>query len=210
MGYFRVNVTRLSYAEVWRWGNRTAFFAFALRKLLRWSMYGEVLVPDAPAIVVLQPEQVRSDFLAALQGALADALSAGFAPLFHYHAATQGPAEGVALASLHSSGRSVCVATVAQSGSLREVGVTVVSKVQGDTFIATGDGGTILQPAPEVEASFMPGQRTSAIVARHLERIASRSVIALARSDVEPLILSLQRVSLAHNIRRGVYVPADQ
>ena len=208
MAYLKVDVIRLDFAEVWRWGNPATFAVFAMRKLLGWRMYGPVLIPDAPGIVKLSADEVRDDLRAALRSTVKEVAACDFEPLFHYRVATQGPSEGIAVAFLHSSRRAVCLMVHASSGATRKVATSLVTRVEAGRFVATGSGGTTFNSPPEVDAVRLPGQAPAAIVAAHLKRIDGRRSLIVEASEVENLILDLQRLTLEYNIRRGVYVPA--
>jgi hypothetical protein len=104
----------------------------------------------------------------------------------------------------------VALVTCARAASLVDTGVGIVSRVSTGGFLSTSDARRTLEPPPEVDVMRRPGHSLESMVAAHFERVDRASVVALAPADVQPLILELQAASLAHNIRRRLYVPADQ
>jgi hypothetical protein len=208
MGYLKVDITRLSFAEVWRWRNPAAFLAFTVRKLLRSPFYGPVLIPDTPGLVRIPLEDLSQGVRDGLQANVADLAARGFDVVFYYKTGTVGPSEGAAAATRHFSGASVCMAAFSSTAGLAEAGISVVSRVAGGQIVATGNLRSTFDPPPGVSIVRLPGQSVAAVIAVHEGRAAEAGVLPIAADGVEAFILELEQLALTHYVRRGLYVPA--
>jgi hypothetical protein len=210
--YYKTEATRLSYGEVWRWGNPMTFVLFAVRKLLGWRMTGPLLVPAAVGIEHLEGKGIPASLRSSLQSTIDEAEMAGFEFLFFYSVPTVGPSTGLAAALLSEDRRAVALATVARTPPIQDIGIGLLTKLMNGRYLATGSGGHRLKPPPVVDGMSLPGRRAFEIIAAHMARIRKREndVVPLAASEVESLIEELQRLQLDYNVSRGVYVPASE
>lgn len=209
--YLKVDSTRVSFGDYWRWKPGLPFLYLALRKLLRWRLPTTVLVPALPRLQRIDPTDAPAGLRAALGDPIAACQRAHFQISFWYQVPTLGTNMGLAAALLGPSSLSVALATAAeaQGGLYRDVTLGLVSRLRGSRLLATGAGKTFFAPPPEVDAIRLPGRSFDELIAAHESRIPQLEGRIVAVVDVERLILDLQSYHTRACVARGVYVPAS-
>lgn len=209
---YRVNMRRLGFLEVWRWGRPRSFLQFVAAKCLGLPMMSSQDIVVTPGVAWLEADAVRDDLKQATQPVLTAVLESGFDMVSYYRTCIQtwvSDAENsIAIAAIDPEGRAVClVAFVAAPDE--HATVSVISRLPGGRYLASGQGGRLFSPPPEIDALRLPGRSPAQVIAAHYKRLKSQEVVPIARSGVEALIVDMQKVMLAHNVRRGLWVPVE-
>ena len=207
-GYLRVDMTRLSFAEAWRWGGLRHVVVLAVWKLLGIRRFAPQLVPDSSGITRIDSGDAGEDQRRALSPILEEVRGSGFEVLFWYKVENRGSGDSVAVAVLHESGRAMGIVTHVVTGLRRRESVGLVSRRGNGTFLATSNARTAFDPPPEIVALRLPGRPAPEVCRAHRERLQGVDVVSIATADVEPLIVELQTLAREAAIRRGLYVPA--
>ena len=210
-GYLKLDSTRLSYAEYWRWKPGLPFLILASRKALGWPLEPKVLVPAVPALDIGDPQAQPPELVGALVEAIEVCETRGRAVEFWYTVPTIGSNVGLAAALRSRDSMSMAVAAVsrARSGVFREVLLGLVTRLRGGKFLATGSGKSLFSPPPEVDQLRLQWRSYDQVVDAHDRRVESRSDAILPCGDLRELILEMQRLQINANVARGVYVPAS-
>jgi hypothetical protein len=205
---YRVNMARLTCREVWRWKRPFLFAGFVLRKALGLPLFAPDLVFQKPGIIVLEPEQVRDDLRRRMGAIVQDMLATGFHMVFYYRAALEDVDHVIGAALLDEARRTIGIVTCVVVPA-EDAGFSLISRRRGGRFVATGDGGRVLAPPPEIDAVSLRGKSVREVAAAHDRRLqALPPPMAITKEDVEDTIVDVQRVTIAHSVRRGVWVPA--
>lgn len=211
MEYLKLDSTRLSFGEYWRWKPGLPFLVLAATKVLGRRLGSTTLVPSEPTIVRVDEHAADPQLVAALGEPIRACEARGGVVRFWYAAPTLGQNVGLGAAVAGPDERWMALAIVAQRGAgpRREVVLGVVSRLRSGGYLATGPGQSIFDPPPEVRAIRMRGASYRELVEAH-ERAAGRMGDDIVfYGDAEAVILDLQRLQLRANVRRGVYVPAS-
>jgi len=203
---YRIDITKVSYREVWSWGNWFLFAGFALRKLLGRPWYSRTLAYD-PAITILEADKVREDLRLAILPAVSEAATCGCRVLFHYRRDPPMNVEMIAAALMHETRLAVCLVVFAAGPILREVNVSAISRVDARRFVATGNGVQKMITPPEIDSLSLRGAGAREILDTHMRRIAGQAITPLQHDEVKGLILDLQTAITQAHVRRGLYVP---
>ena len=209
--YLKVDSTRVSYSDYWRWKPGLPFLYLAFRKLVRWRLQPMVLVPAQPTLWRVDPANASADLRAALAEPIAVCTRQQFQLTFWYHVPTLGTHTGLAAAMLGPGSFTVALATAAQGqgGVFRDVALSLVSRLRSSRLLATGAAKTFFAPPPEVDALLLRGLSFDELIAAHGRRVNSLQDSILPVTDAERLILELQSHHIRASIARGVYVPAQ-
>jgi hypothetical protein len=90
-GYLKVDMSKLSYTEAWRWGGWRYVIVVAKWKLRGLQFYGKVLVPSSSTIIRVEPREAGEGARAAIMPVLSELQRAGFETAFWYRVDIQGP-----------------------------------------------------------------------------------------------------------------------
>ena len=211
LGYLKLDSTRVSFAEYWRWKPNVQFAILATWKLIRWRMPPNVLVPATAMLEVVDPAAQPAELVAALAEPIKECEARARALTFWYTVPTLGPSQGLAAALVGSDSRSVAMAAVSQTtdGLHREVTLGLASRLRTGGFLATGLGKSLFDPPPEVESLALRGRTYAEVLETHDKVVSGRGAQVIPCGDARELILELQRLQVRANVTRGLYVPAS-
>jgi hypothetical protein len=209
--YLKLDSTRLSLAEYWRWKPGMAFLMLAGMKLLGWRLAPTVMVPAVASVDVVDPLVQPPELVAALAHAIKACEARGRTIQFWYTVPTVGSNLGLGAALVSGDGLSVAMAVLAETraGTYRDVVLGLVSRLRSGRFLTTGPGKSLFDAAPEVDALRLRGRSYAQLVDAHDSIVSSRKSELVACGDARELILELQRLQVHANVARGVYVPAS-
>jgi hypothetical protein len=212
--YYKTDSTRVSLREYWAWRPGLPFLYLAIRKLMGRPLPQTVFVPAIPRLVRVDANQAPPELLAALQHPIEACVAAGGGLQFYYRAPTRGTHRGLAAALLGPKGSSIALATVGEgpAGTVRQVGLGLLSRLREGRFLATSTGGTLFDPPTCMEAERLPGRPFRDIVSAHQAKVRQRAeqVIPVGPDAVESVILEVARLQIEANVQRGIYVPATE
>jgi hypothetical protein len=208
--YLKVDSTRLSLAEYWRWKPGAPFALLAAAKLLRWHLPQNVLVPAVPSLAVVDPASRPAGLVSALTDAVTACEARGRMVAFWYTVPAAGAFVGLAAALVSSDDLSVALAVGSQStsGAYRNVVLGLASRLRNGRYLSTASGRPLFNPPPEVDTRRLPGRSYLQVVDAHDGRVRERRDEVMPCGDAQAIILELQRLQLRANVARGVYVPA--
>lgn len=206
--YFKVDISRLSYAEAWRWGGLPNLLLLGVWKLLGVKRYGRWLVPATSGIVRVDPKEVTQQQHAAIEPMLRELRRSGFEVAFFYRAPTNEIRDGFVVAAINRPPDTMGQVAYSKLGVSDEVSLSLVSVAASGRFLATGSGSRSFSAPPEIDVLRLPRSPVREIVVRHAERVEQLSTRPIRITAIEPLICDLQTVMRNENVRRGLYVPA--
>jgi len=211
MDYLKLDSTRISFGEYRRWKPGPAFLILAGCKILRVKFPTEILIPAVTRIDIVEPATQPSDLVETLGEPIRICRESGYELSFWYITPVIGTIVGLGAALLHSDGLTVAAAVVGRTrdGTNREVHLGLASRVLGGRYLVTGDGGSLFDPAPEVESLRLRGRSYSELLHAHAGRVNSRGTEVMAVDDVRELVGELEQLEIDANRRRGIYVPAS-
>ena len=211
MDYLKLDSTRISFGEYWRWKPGPAFPILAACKLLRVKFPTEILIPAVTRIDVVEPATQPCDLVEALGEPIRNCRESGYELSFWYVTPVIGTIVGLGAALLRSDGLTVAAAVAGQTrdGRNREVHLGLASLVLRGRYLVTGDGGSLFDAAPEVEPLRLRGRSHSELLHAHAGRVDGRRAEVVAVEDVRELVKELEQLEIDANRRRGIYVPAS-
>lgn len=208
--YLKLDSTRISLAEYWRWKPGVTFLVLAAKKLFGSRLTPGVLVPATASLDVVDRNAQPPELVAALEEPIKACEARARTLEFWYTVPTLGPSLGLGAALVSADGLSVAMAVASQTieGLHRDVALGLATRLRRGGFLATGSGKSPFDPAPEVEAVRLRGCSYSELVDSHDRWLRQRSPDVATCGDTRELILELQRLQVRANVARGIYVPA--
>lgn len=202
-------MAKVSFSEAWRWGGFARVITIAILKLTGTKRYGPQLIPTTPAIMRLDPVAIREDDRHVIDSALKDLSLLGFEFLWYYtNPKFEGPTKKVSAVALHSSGNAMAIIVPETVRSVTHAVIGVSTRLVGGKYLTTSNARYAFDPAKEISIMRLQGQSTTDVVKAHMKRIKEKQIQPLSKSEIEQQILEHQRLNLAHNVKRGLYVPA--
>jgi hypothetical protein len=208
--YLKLDSTRISFAEYWRWKPGFAFIVLAVAKLIGLRIGSGVLVPATPRLDVVDPGAQPPELTATLAEPIRACESRARTLGFWYTVPTLGPTVGLGAALISGDGLSVAMAVASHTvdGLHRDVVVGLVTRLRGGRFVATGPGKSMFNGPPDVEGIRLRGRSYLELVDAHDRLVQQRAAEVVACGGARELILELQRLQVQANVARGIYVPA--
>ncbi|MBN1319655.1 MAG: hypothetical protein JXA87_02335 [Thermoleophilia bacterium] len=209
--YLKLDSTRISFGEYWRWKPGPAFLTLGGSKLFRLRFPTEVLIPAAARIDIVEPLVQSPDLVAALDEPIRVCQERGYESSFWYTTPTLGTIVGLGAALLGADGLTVAAAVAGQTrdGRNREVHLGLASRLLGGRYLVTGDGGSLFDPAPEVDPQRLRGRSYAELLDAHAGWVKSRRPEVAGARDVRELVRELEQLEIDANVKRGIYVPAS-
>lgn len=209
--YLKIDSTRLSYGEYWRWKPGIPFLLLAFRKMLGWPLVPQVLVPAVPVLDAVDPKAYPQALVAALAKPIEACEARGRTVEFWYTAPTIGRVVGLGAALLSNDRLSIGIAVASQNqaSTFREVVLSLVTRLRGGRYLATAAGKSLFDPPREVDQQRFPWGSYERAVGAHDERVQRRLNEAMPCADVRELILDMVRLQTSTNVARGIWVPAS-
>ncbi len=209
--YLKLDSTRVSFGEYWRWKPGFPFLILAGSKLLRKRFPSTVLLPAVASVELVDPLAQPPELVAALAEPIKACEAKGYAVQFWYTVPTIGKivALGAALVSRDGVSAAMAIAGQTRDGTNREVQLGLASQLLSGRFLTTGQGKSLFNPAPELEPLRLPGRSYAQLVDAHDSRVSSRRSEVMPCGDMQKLILELEQLQIRANVSRGVYVPAS-
>lgn len=207
-GHYKIDMTRVNCREAWRFGGLGYVLLVILWKMLGTKCYSTTLIPDEPGILRLDPEQIPMELRETIAKPASELEAAEFSLAFYYTAITVGVDQAFAWTGLHRSGETIATISSVKHHPRRQVSIVLVSRLENDGLVATGNTKLMFDPPPSVDSLRLVGHAESTLVKRHLQRVEHLPVKRISIDDVEGIIVEAQRLILEHNLRRGLYVPA--
>ncbi len=208
--YYKLDMNKLQYRVVWRWGNPRTFLLFAIRKTLGLPQYGPVLVPAEPQVDAIAPDALEPQLRARLDQDLTALVARGCRLLTFYTVPTLGPARSAGAALVSADASTAVYLVVSLSRTLSETALSLVSVKEPSGFLATSSAVHRLSPLPGMDSLSLPGAPPLLVLNRHMERTRHMPLRRLADTAVVPLLLDLQQRRLQHGVATGLYVPATE
>lgn len=210
-GYLKMDSTRVSFGEYWRWKPGPTFLILAGCKLLRIRFPSVVLVPSVVSIELVEPFERPPELLAALEKPVRACQESGYQVGFWYGVPAIGTVASMGAALVDGIGTSVAMALACQTrdGMNREVQLGVASRLRSGGFVVTSSGRSLFDPAPEVDALALPGRSYGEVLAAHESRVSSRRNEMTSVGDMRELIRELEQGEITTGLARGIYVPAS-
>ena len=209
--YLKIDSTRVSFGEYWRWKQSPAFLILAVCKLLKVRLGTTLLAPAVATVDEVAPGGQPPELVAALQPAIRSCLEKGYAISFWYTVPTLGSIQGLAVALTSADDLSAALAMAGQSrdGLQREVHLSLVSRLLGGKLLGTSQHRSLFDPAPKIEPLVLRGQPYAALLDAHAARVNSRGAEVDPVGDMRELVRELEQLQIDTNLARGVYVPAS-
>jgi hypothetical protein len=211
--FYRVNTLHVPLAQLRSFvGGRGAFVKGAVLKLLRIRM-PHLYMADPTAIELVSTVTPGSRTTIMLEESLRACRDAGLVEQFAYRVPQLTDIENLAVLFATADRRVLTVAnaTVASAGRKTSAGVSVLcwSRVDDERRITTCTFAGLAPPVPCDDREVMRGRSVAAIVARHLERIARRTVLAFSseKTGIMHEFLRMNRKGTDHLIARGILEP---
>lgn len=208
--YVHADLTRLTWAEVWRMSSSMRrFTAVAIVRLT-----GTRIPPtsghatDGPRFI--DREMAPVEGTQKLDPAVDRALTLGFRPCAWTVVDTIGPVNGLGAHLLHGGGTMYAAVVWSRAGigtgRREQVVFGVVSRLSDGRFLSTTDAKQQLNSPAEFEVVRLPGQSVEAVVRKHQERLAAIPAECLVRFD-DALVRETVREAASrmqgYNIERG-------
>ena len=209
--YFKLDSTRVSFKEYWRWKPGLAFFILAGMKLLRRRFMSRVLVPAVASIDVVDPLMQPPELVAALAAAIKACEAKNRTIEFWYTIPAVGSSVGLGAVLTSGDRLSVAMAVAAETkaGTHRDVVLGLVSRRRSGGFLATGPGKSLFYPAPEIETLQLRGRSYAELIDAHDSLLSKRRSELVPCGGAREVIVELQRLQVRANVARGIYVPAS-
>lgn len=210
--YLKLDTTRVSYGEYWRWKPGPTFLILAGCKLLRLRFPTTLLLPATGTIELIDPTTTirPPDLVAALEKPIRACQERGYELAFWYTIPTIGAIVAMGAALVSGDGLTVAGAVAGQSrdGMNREVHLGLASRLRTGKILVTGDGQSLFDPAPEIEPQRLRGRSYAQLLDAHAGQVSSRRIDVLPVGDPQKLVRLLEQVEINANVARGIYVPA--
>ncbi len=215
--YYRVDSSRLSFAELWRIAKHPIVFAaMGGLKLLRKPLsVAYAVAPDR--LEFLDPAHLPHRVSSALANVLGECQQQGFAPQFATHVPSIGNADGYNLVLLGDDGKlvasTICSSLTTPRGTIERVNVAIASQLADGRTLSTSSAGPLIQGPPTVVSAHFWAPRWQNSRAHHRARLAALAdseVLCLDEAACRRLQRDLALQSLEYNRRRGVMVPLSQ
>lgn len=206
--YYKVDMSKLSYAEAWRWGGFLYVILITVWKLKGNGPYGPRLVPAKSGIVHVDSDETSADQRAAIEPVLEQLRDCGFGVVLWYRHVDSDPADGIAVAALSRTAETMGQIACTSVGDVHQVSLGLVTTTGDGEFLTTSNARVSFAPPPEIDSVRLLQSPVSEIVRKHSQRVDRMSKPPIRITDVERLITELQTVICKENLRRGLYVPA--
>ena len=174
--YYRTDVLRLSWAEMWR-------IAPTFRVFLRGAIFRCLNLRSAPrwgiahdAVRFIDPQTIPDDAVNRLKSVVDAGAPLGFRPSVWSTLDTIGPVAGYSVAMLDSSGAMYAggawVRLAFRTPPRGELAFSAVSKLADGRFIMTGSSRKRLDKPSGFQVLHLPGQGFCEIVKKHQEQLS--------------------------------------
>jgi hypothetical protein len=211
MAYLKLDSTRVSYGEYWRWKPSPVFVILAAAKALRLRLPTTLLVPAVARVDEVYPASQPSQLTAAVGWPVKACCEKGYTLALWYTLPTIGSITALGAALVGGDGRSVALAMAAQTrnGAQRELHLALVSRLAGGRMLGTTDGRSLFDPAPEIDALVLQRRPFAELIDAHDNRMRARANELVPAGDVRELIRRIEQQQVDINVARSVYVPAS-
>jgi hypothetical protein len=208
--YLKLDSTKVTYGEYWRWKPGATFLILAISKLLGMHFPANLLVPARATVIPIDPMTQPRDLVAMLELPMRACQEKGFEASLYYTVPMLGNVVGMGAAMLRRDGRTVALVLAGQSrnGVNREVHLGLMTRLRNGRILGTGDKGSLFRPASIMESVRLPGKSYAQLLDAHDARVSARRVDVAAPGDIQELIRQIEQVQIDENVARGVYVPA--
>ena len=206
--YYKVDLRRLPFAVVWRWGNTRSFVQFAIQRFFGAPMYGPLLVPDDHTVRLLPDSEAEPWLVGPLKPIDAELRELGFLHITAYSVPTVGPTLGLGRAYLAAERDAFAFAVVSRQARGYERGIVLYSCCDG-RWLGTTSNRHGLVPLPEIDGLRLPGASVTDVVTRHYMRLSTRRDLFTPDAVVQALEHHRAR-QLEYYTSLGLYVPATE
>jgi len=208
--YLKLDSTRVSYGEYWRWKPGPTFLVVAALKLIRLRLPTTLLVPVKADIELIDPATRPPELTEMLEKPVRACQERGYEFKFWYGLPALGAVIAMGAALVSGDGHTVAGAVAGQSrdGLNREVHLGLATRLRAGKILVTGDGESLFDPAPEIEPQRLRGRSYAELLDAHAAQVSTRRVDVIAVSDPLELVRRLEQVEIDANVARGIYVPA--
>ncbi len=215
--YYKVDIRRLDYAELWRISPGLGFVIAAFMKAFGIRLKVDTVIPYVNEITVLKPEEVPGDVRTLFAAPLATWESLGFRLAFHFTVPIQGEGtRSYATALLDQPGTTVAQALYVEKKtdlSTRREGVSLcLSSFEDGTVMGVSSARKRFNTPPEYDSVSMPGAPPEALLRRHLRRVESCThgrPVAFTADTLKAFVTRLNNRHVEFMAMRGVYTVVD-
>ena len=208
--YLKLDTTRVSYGEYWRWKPGATFLVLAALKLFRLRLPTTLLVPAKADIELIDPAARPPDLVAALEEPIKACRERGYEFEFWYAIPALGTVVAMGAALVGDAGTTVAgaVAGQGQDGLNREIHLGLASRLRTGRILVTADGESLFDPAPQIEPQRLKRRSYAELLDAHAAQVNSRRAEVMPVGDTQELVRELEQVETDANVARGIYVPA--
>ena len=215
--YYRVDMRRLRFGELWRIAPGLPFLAGCFFKLTGIPHRVDTAVTLVDRIVRLEPGSLDADIAELLEerGRAWEAL--GFQRQFDYTVPMKGSGQrGAARAFLAQDGGAVAQLLFVEKATpqlTRRMCVSNVTARLGDgRFLSVGSTRKLMDSPPEFESFPLPGHGPASLWRFFQEKLREpgrAQPVRIAPESLEAFIVDLNNRSILFHLQRGVYVPEE-
>ena len=212
--YYRTDILRLSWAEMWR-------IAPTFRVFLRGAIFRCLNLRSAPrwgiahdAVRFIDPQTIPDDAVNRLKSVVDAGDPLGFRPSVWSTLDTIGPVAGYSVAMLDSSGAMYAggawVRLAFRTPPRGELAFSAVSKLADGRFIMTGSSRKRLDKPSGFQVLHLPGQGFCEIVKKHQEQLSDirgEDIVRLDNVSLRETIREATHRFQDFNIQRGLWSP---
>jgi hypothetical protein len=212
--YYKTDISRLTYTELWRIRSSPTRFAIcAAAKLLGIRLANPTVIPRVDTLEALAPDDVpgwaREQARAALAACEAEGLHRCF---FHRFPVLGNDVAAVEAVLIDDDGGLLALAPVTRSRSGDHGRLHLYSPIFGGRWLATVDSVRQLDPSPTQDVAYLPGSPPAQIFAAHRER---RRLVAGREGRIDASRVADTVLGMIHDVcddyvRRGIYVPISR
>jgi hypothetical protein len=215
--YYRTDVLRLSWRELWR-------IAPTFRVFLRGAILRCVNLRSAPrwaiahdALRFIEPQTIPDDATNRLKSVVDAGAPLGFRPSVWSTLDTIGPVAGYSVAMLDRSGAmyvgGAWVRLAFRTPPREELAFSVVSKLADGQFIMTASSRKRLDKPSGFQVLNLPGQGFCEIVKKHQEQLSEirgESIVRLDDVSLRETIREATSRFQEFNVQRGLWSPLSE
>jgi hypothetical protein len=215
--FFKVDIRRLSFAELWRISPGFGFIVAALHKLTNLPFPTSTRVPRSLPFNRLEPGSIDADMRRILDESIAAWTALGFESQFLYTTLPPAPGSRAAAAALRSQDGRVLAQTMfveKQTAIARRYAVIHLcqSRLSDKTILNTSSSRRRMNPPPEFIGLHLPGQSLPYTHKRHVRALQDPrcpASVPFAPEEIENFLVWATNRATEYNVARGVYVAAE-
>lgn len=215
--YYKVDIRRLDYAELWRISPGGGFLVGAFMKAFGLPLKVSTVIPYVDEITVLKPEEVPEDVRAILAAPLAAWTALGFTLALYYTVPIKGVGtRSFAAVLLDTAGTTIGQVLFAEKtgglSTILEVISQCLSQFEDGTVMGATSARKRFNPPPEYDGVNLPGAPPEVLLRRHLVRVqAGRHgrPVTQTRDGLRAFITRLNNRHVEFMAMRGVYTVVD-